>query len=456
MAVGAGCCLLALSWLTHQARSVRLAAFFAAWVALGAARVSQPAAPAWLAAEDPVLVRFQLLAGPPGGSAEVLLIGAWRGTPPTQPVPFQAGVATLHGPDAALRGAGRGTRVVTRARVRDTWRGAALVVARGAPLEIERWRPESRPVRWIRSLRRRVARGLGRMAPPAVQPLFSALVLADRTGLDPVVREHFSRTGTAHLLAISGLHVGSCMVLFWAIAAAALSWLPQRWTIGGAPHRIGALWGFGAAATWVAVAGAPMSGRRALVMAAVVATAAVLVRRVSPWNALAAAVLVVVWTDPHAVTDLGLQLSVVSVAGLIAWAGLWNGPPGGRLRWALRGLTTLFWTGVIGTLVTAPLVALTWGRVPLAGLWANAVAVPLLGAATVPPLLVGALLGAIEPALGAPFIWLASLPARAGLAAIAWLATPAWAPVVVWAPPPVAVATLYACVGGAAWWGRSR
>ena len=456
-AAGAAIALLVLVWAAPLNSRLAGAALLAAWVALGAVRVSFQEPAAALPRDEALLVRLRVLGPTADGRTPVRLLGAWAGTPPEEAVPLSLGRAQLFAPGPKLSGLGRGSILITQARVRARRGGTSVSVVGGAPLVVERGIPPSRLHGAVRSIRRRVALGLGRTAPPDLHGLFVALVLGDRSGLPAQTREAFARTGTAHLLAISGLHVGACMLLFWKLAARALGVLPTAWTMGGLPARLGAIVGLAAAAGYVTVAGAPVSGRRALVMASVVALAFVLGRRVSPWNALAAACGCVLWVDPAAARAVGFQLSVLSVAGLLAWAH-WASidGSGSRLLAVSRGLAGLAWTGVIGTLATAPLVACIWGRVPIAGLWVNTAAVPLLGAGTIPPLLVGSALGALLPILGAPFVWLASWPARLGLQAVSALADPSVAPVIPWRPAPIAIWALYVVVALAVVSGRDR
>ncbi len=433
------------------------AAVLSAWVALGTLRASYQEPAAWVPRDDAVLVRLCII-GPSGDrGTPVRLLDAWSGTPPTDGVRVRVGRAHLIGPASKLSGLGRGSVVLTRARVLDGWGRTVVLVVGGAPILVEKARPPSRLGGAVLWARRRVGLALGRMSPPELHGLFTALVLGDRSGLAPLTSEAFARTGTAHLLAISGLHVGACMFLFWKLAARLLGYLPSAWTVAGLPARLGAVAGLAAAAGYVVVAGAPVSGRRALVMAAVLAVAFGLGRRVSPWNALAAACVCVLWVDPAAARAVGFQLSVLSVGGLLAWAH-WASIPGSRsaLLGVLRAAAGLLWTGVIGTLATAPLVACVWGRVPLAGLWVNTVAVPLLGAATIPPLLVGSALGAVDPVLGAPFVWVASWPARLGLGLVAALADPVVAPVIPWHPAPIVIWSLYGVVAALVVLGRDR
>lgn len=451
--LGFFCLLVAV---VRGAGTGRTAAVLVGFVALGSMRAAHVPSPAVIARDDPLLFRLRLVETPLDDAPAAELVGVWSGLPAVTPVPFRPGRAVLHAPARELADLGVGSTLLVRARARRWRESLGLWAVAGAPVVVEQRRSHSGLRSALRSVREHVARGLGRTAPAELHGLFAALVLGDRSGLEPAVREQFARTGTAHLLAISGLHVGACMLLFWRFAARMAGYLPARWTASGLPARLGAPVGLAAAALYVAVAGLPVSGRRALVMAAVVAVAALMGRRVSPWNALAAACVLVLWAAPESLRSVGFQLSVVSVAGLLAWAH-WTPPLGaGRVAGAARWVWGLIWTGVIGTLVTAPIVAVVWGRVPIAGLWANIVAVPLLGVATVPPLLVGALLAAVEPVLGAPFIWCASLGARLGLGAMARLAEPAVAPNVLWAPPPVAVGVLYLLVGGAVLAGRDR
>ncbi len=456
-AAGGAAAALLIVACTVRGRWIPAAAVLAAWVALGSVRATFVEGSAWTSRDEDMLVRVRILGPPAKGRTPIRLLAAWAGAPPTEPVPLTVGRAELYGPRLALAAMGRGSVLVTRARVRTRPGRTSVAVVSGAPLVLEVARPPPLLGRFVQVVRHRIALGLGRTAPGDLHGLFVALVLGERAGLDALTREHFARTGTAHLLAISGLHVGACMLLFWKVATGALSYLPSAWTAGGLPTRLGALVGLASAAAYVAVAGSPVSGRRALVMASVVAIAFVLRRRVSPWNALAAACLCVFWADPASASAVGFQLSVLSVGGLLAWAH-WISIDGPRhwLRSTARVLAGLLWTGVIGTLATAPLVACIWGRVPLAGLWVNIAAVPLLGAGTIPPLLVGAALGGVSPVLGAPFVWLATWPARLGLGAVAILADPSLAPVICWRPAPVAIWALYSLVAVAVVSGRDR
>ncbi len=290
-------------------------------------------------------------------------------------------------------------------------------------------------------------RAVDRGAPPRLRPLFLALALGDRRSLDPALRARLSRTGTAHLVALSGLHVGTALlaaagVARWLLRRLAV-WIALRWAWGGGADTA-ALWvGLLASGLYVAVAGAPTSARRALAMAAAAVVAASLGRRPSGWNTLALAALVVAWLDPPATRSLGLQLSLASVGGLLA-AASWGEAAAPRV---LRVLRSAFVSSLAATLATAPLLAGAFGQVPLASVWVNPVAIPLLGGLTVPPLLLGAGLGAVSPGLGAAVVRLAALPAGLGLDFVTWAGEPARAPMLAWEPGVATIAAVYLSAG---------
>lgn len=440
LAIGLALLLAALR-LPRRGRS---AAVLAGWLLIGAARSGPVATAAPPRIDEAATWLLELGAPPLDDRAERRpgqLRVAWTGSGPTVRWTGRAEVVLAAAPGrlpaAAERGAvllrgevseGRDGRLWLRPR-----RSSPVVLVRpgvGAPLR-----------ELVRGVRRRLRRALDRGTPVKARGLFGALVLGDRSGLTPQTQEAFARTGTAHLLAISGLHVG---IAWLAVAGAARRLLAALgWGLrAGAPARAGGALAWLAAAAYVLVAGAPVSALRALGMLAAVVLARAMARRTAPWNALAIAALGVLVLDPGAARQLGFQLSVVSVAALVAWAALPERVEDRSTRWRRlvarggRAVGLAVWTALLGTLATAPLVAATWGRIPIAGLWSNVVLMPLLGACTLAPLLAGAALGALHPSLGAPLLWLASLPASLGLDLVAWLAVPERAPCLLWSPSP--------------------
>lgn len=222
-----------------------------------------------------------------------------------------------------------------------------------------RWRS----VRWRDGLVRRLDRLYGDRA-----PLVSALTLARREGFDPDMRERFARIGIAHLLAISGFHVGVIAgVLLTLLLALRLD--TRRATLAAA------------AGSWVYVGfiGFPDAACRA----ALILTAAALSRgrgRPAPrWGAIGAALLVLLALDPRRLASPGFQLSFAGAAGLTAWAGPLSraiGRAGGRF--CPHGLSMALSAGLAATVATLPVVAWHFERVSLVGIPVTLAATPLV------------------------------------------------------------------------------
>lgn len=211
-------------------------------------------------------------------------------------------------------------------------------------------------------------------------PLVDALVIARRAELDAELRERYTRSGLAHLLSISGLHV--------AFFAAWLNVLLVRLRLGSrARFAAGTLVMFG----YVWLLGFPAPATRSAVMLALLDVAKLRQRVVAPRGLVALAALVVMLVDPWAVQSIGAWLSVAAVAAVI-----WAGRASERYPRAVRLLAP----AAAATLLTAPITAFAFGTVAPIGVLANLAAIPLAGLA-VPGLMVALLISSSWLAAGA-------------------------------------------------------
>ena len=187
-----------------------------------------------------------------------------------------------------------------------------------------------------------------------------ALLLGLRGQLPPQVVDDFRATGTSHLLAISGLHVG--VLLFMAMGLVSGTLGRGRMVYFLVPLAV--IW------MYAATSGFPISVVRAAIMGTTVLAALALgrPRRVLPALSLAAAVMVGI--DPKVLGQVSFQLSFAAVAGIAlalpmqprlaealstrtsggGWWRIWLG------RWA-AGIATALLVSVAATLATWPLVA---------------------------------------------------------------------------------------------------
>lgn len=209
--------------------------------------------------------------------------------------------------------------------------------------------------------------------------MLAALTLGDRSGIDPHTVEVLRATGTAHLLAISGFHVG-VMAMLAGLAARPLRRAVALFRPTGAPP-VELLVGVAAAMAYAHAAQAPLSAQRAAGLLAL-AAAGRLAGRAVPIEALLGVVAVaVLLVDPAAVATPSFQLSFGAVLGLIrVGTPLLARLPAGRLRPISSAIAAT--TGAtIGTLPAA-----AWWFQELAPLspLANLIALPLTSTILVP------------------------------------------------------------------------
>lgn len=266
--------------------------------------------------------------------------------------------------------------------------------------------------------------------------IIRGLVLGERTELDARAWEVFARTGTAHLMAISGLHVG--MVAALGFGAGAWFARRSRWTADRA-RETGVFVGLAAAALYAALAGFAVPTRRALCMLAAAAAILLARRHRSAAAAWFAALLAVVALDAFAPLTIGFWLSFAAVA-FIAWRLSYRRAAPGKLHQLAR----VQWAVTVGLL---PLTLWFFQRGSLVAPLTNLVAVPLFTVAIVPAALLGAVFAMVAPAVGAG--WLAAVAAVVD-AAWWWLgAVSDWAWAQRFTPKPPFWTVVAALAGGA-------
>nr|WP_081475639.1 DNA internalization-related competence protein ComEC/Rec2 [Microbulbifer agarilyticus] len=237
--------------------------------------------------------------------------------------------------------------------------------------------------------------------------LMRALLLGDRGGIDESTRGLLQRTGTAHLLAISGLHVGMVAACFFVIGGllgrlgGLLPWAPRLFRN---PVGLAGAIGLLAATLYTLLSGAPLSAQRALLMAAVALLTLMLRRRLDAHLALALALCGVLSWQPLAVLNAGFWLSFVAVAVLLlrfqgrlpvsAIAGREDvqGLPECSARVLYAGFTNNVRSQlaiVVGLLIPSLMI---FSGLSLTGLLVNLVAIPWVGLTILPLILLGALL----------------------------------------------------------------
>lgn len=253
----------------------------------------------------------------------------------------------------------------------------------------------------IHSFRSKLRESLS-VLPPLTRGHLLASLLGDR---DPDLAEAHSRWGTAHLLAVSGFHVGLVVLLAWAIP-----W-GGRWK-----------WGVVSLVLWLYVltAGAAASAMRAALMVQVALIGLAFGRPSSVVNSVAVAAVSLLLYRPWWFWDLGWRLSVVCALAIAALM---------TIKVQRRWITALFASPILWT-ITAPMISGVFKTVPVAGAILNVVALPAFSV-----LLPLAVLFSIPSTIGIPGGYLlASVPEGAFALWVSGASLVEGLPVLEWSP----------------------
>ena len=286
----------------------------------------------------------------------------------------------------------------------------------------------------IYSVRSRLSDSIERVMPYPESALGQALLLGKRESLPTELVQQFRATGAAHLLAISGLHVGVLLV----VTAGTGAWLLGRQRPTYLVVAAVVIW------LYAMVAGAPPSALRAAAMGTVYLAALAVGRPSSVLPALALAAALMTAASPNIVRQVSFQLSFAAVGGIAlalallgGFASAWRSPSSGWQARILGGAFSLVVVSAAATLATWPLVAANFGEVALLGVPVSVLAIPAMAPAVVATIAAAVSGLAFEP-LGPPVGWIAVAPLAYLIAIVS--ALPGWTAEAAWTGRPLLLA----------------
>lgn len=278
--------------------------------------------------------------------------------------------------------------------------------------------------------------------------IIQAMILGDQKAIPKEVMEKFNRTGTSHIIAISGFNIGIIAIfsLFLARFFLKMEYLLLNWNVA----KISILFAIFVVILYTFIAGAGISVIRASIMVTVFLCAILLNRESDLYNTLFLAAFLILIIIPYSLFDISFQLSFAAVAALIFFMPKWlalipsHSPRKTavltrewllqKIHILLRDIGIFFLASLSATLGTLPLILLYFNRLSLITLAANFICVPILGVLAIPLCLAIILVVPLSTMLADGVIRLSEILVKISLFFIDRLAALPWAAIYVSTP----------------------
>ncbi len=217
--------------------------------------------------------------------------------------------------------------------------------------------------------------------------LFQTLSMGDKTLLPPVLKQLFVNTGTAHLLVISGLHVGLFSLMFYFLASRLWLVMSHRLNIALNQRDFAVIWAWSAALVYAALAGFSLPTLRALIMLSVLYVALLRRHKISFLNVFSVAVILVLLWQPLALLSFSFWLSFLAVLLIVfSQYGLKN----------LSKFQSILVLQLLFSILFIPLNAIVFNQLIISSFFANLVLIPVMSFIVIPINLLAAFLASID------------------------------------------------------------
>ncbi len=286
---------------------------------------------------------------------------------------------------------------------------------------------------------------INHMLPPDEAALLSGILLGNEDQIAPEVENAFQRTGTSHIIAISGANF-TVLIVF--VTKMLLRRLPRRWILPVSAAII---------LFYSVLVGGNAAVVRAAIMGMLSVFGAYFGRENRALNTLTFSAAVFVGWNPLILWDLGFQLSVGATLGLVLFA---TREKEILLRWLVEWLPEKWavritnWVGeyalmtLSAQIFTLPLIAYTFRHLSLSSFIINIFILP------VQPLIMGigglaVLIALLLPFIGQVLAWLAWIPLAYTIKLVLWGSTWTWSEIFL---PQISLAGLWAFYGLMVFW----
>jgi len=320
----------------------------------------------------------------------------------------------------------------------------------------------------LEAFRDRIRATVTREAAAREGAIIKALILGEQRQIPREMMEAFSRTGTTHIIAISGFNVG--IVALFAIALVRPLLRSSEWLLlRGNVTMLATSFALLVVCGYTFVAGGLLPVVRASLMIGAAMIALLCGRQRDIFNILALAAMLILLVDPTSLFSISFQLSFAAVAALILWVPPLvrllaptppsPSPPHSILQWlywqgkrAGRGIVVFLLVTLVATLGTLPLILYYFNYLSMITVAANLAAVPLLGILATPVCLLIIAAIPFSETLAGWLITIASPLVRTSLVLIETMASWSWSAIFVPTPSLGEIIAYYLLLAALFWW----
>ena len=236
----------------------------------------------------------------------------------------------------------------------------------------------------------------------------AAILTGDRSAIDPAILKDLRASNLAHLLAISGLHMGLLVGFVFGLVRYGLALVPYI-ALHWQTKKIGAVIAIIAGYMYLQLSGSAVATERAFIMVSVMLIGVLLDRPAITLRAVAMAATILLLARPESLTQAGFQMSFAATSALVAsfeylkYQPYWHTLQQGRAR-LIQPFVTLLISSLIAGGATAPFAAYHFNQFAHFGLIANLCSVPIMGLVVMPAAVLAGLLAPFG--LDTPLFWI--------------------------------------------------
>ncbi|MDD3569781.1 MAG: DNA internalization-related competence protein ComEC/Rec2 [Lachnospiraceae bacterium] len=216
----------------------------------------------------------------------------------------------------------------------------------------------------ISEFREKINEVYDRIFPNTEAGLVKAMVTGDTSGLDEDIRSLYGDAGIAHILAVSGLHTG--------ILAFFILFILQK--CFGMNKRSSSAVVMILLLGYAVFAGGKIAVIRAVIMMEILLFGNIIYRDVDVFNSLGFAAIIILAIHPYQLWDVNFQLSFVTSCGLILAGNFIMGGHTFKEK-LIYGVNT----GIVVNIISFPIIAWHFYKIPVFGSFANLIVLPLIG-----------------------------------------------------------------------------